>query len=249
MCDDLWIYGGGRENFSLAPAGYGFWAMAGLRSENNCILSRWSQLLCDYYYFRLLRCVSAERILVLIDEGFLSDPEIQLTSQLKPQWELPWSVWGLIPALFQVSGFSLTVLSLKQALGISSVLLATRSRPQKTNGLRFCVSQTKVFLKFSYFLPTFENHGTLLTKTIDLPTADLSWLAQKPYASNSHFSFSPFAHPHTQSLPCQLDLDGPSLKALWISFRTHLKISRDKVQLKKKHPFNIEERKSKWGWR
>lgn len=119
---DVWwllgLYGGGRENFSLAPTGYGFWAVAGLRSENNCILSRWSQLLCDYY-FSLLRCVSAERILVLIDEGFLSDPEIQLTSQLKPQWELPWSVWGLIPALFQVSGFSLTVLSLEQASALS----------------------------------------------------------------------------------------------------------------------------------
>lgn len=102
---DVWwlmnIWRPKRER-TLAPTGYGFWAVAGLRSENNCILSRWSQLLCDYY-FRLLCCVSAERILVLIDEGFLSDSEIQLTSQLKLQWELPWSVWGLIPALFQVS--------------------------------------------------------------------------------------------------------------------------------------------------
>lgn len=130
-----------------------------------------------------------------------------------------------------VSGFRFLIDCSFPRAGISTVLLATRSHPQKTNGPRFSVSQMKVFLKFSYFLLTFESHGTLLTKTIDLPTADLSWLAQKPYPSNSHFSFSPFNHPHTQSLPCHLDLDGPSLKALWISFRTRLKISRDKVQL------------------
>ncbi|KAL6082238.1 hypothetical protein STEG23_025398, partial [Scotinomys teguina] len=57
----------------------------------------------------------AERIHVLIDEGFLSDPEIQLTSQLKPQQELPWSIQGSsIQTSVQVSGFAFAVISPQQ---------------------------------------------------------------------------------------------------------------------------------------
>lgn len=168
----------------------GSWALAEVKWEHNCILSRWSQLLCDYSSGSF--SVFQQRVLVLIDEGFLLGPEIQLTSQLAPQQELPWGVWA-----WSRHCFRFPICCYFPTGGVNSVLLTTLSHPHKTNGSRFSVSQTTVFLTMNCFLLTFESPRTHLTKAMNLPSADLPWLAK---GATITFSCSPFACQHTQSL-------------------------------------------------